>query len=111
DLQNGVIDALSSLRSVVSRGSPGDSNPGDEALTILYRILFLLFAEARDLVPCHHPIYRDAYTVRALCQEAQRPEVARGLWEGLAAVTRLSRTGCRVDDLIVRPFNGRLFAR
>jgi hypothetical protein len=34
-----------------------------------------------------------------------------GLWEGLAAVTRLSRTGCRVDDLIVRPFNGQLFAR
>jgi hypothetical protein len=83
----------------------------EQALTIVYRILFLLFAEARDLVPHHHPVYRNAYAVGALCREAIAAEPARGLWDALGAITRLSRVGCRADDLIVRPFNGRLFAR
>ena len=30
---------------------------------MIYRILFLLFAESRDLVPHRHPIYRDAYAI------------------------------------------------
>jgi hypothetical protein len=112
DLQLGVVDALAALTPIIERSSR--ARPGrafDEALTILYRVLFLLFAESRDLVPCRHPIYRDAYAVGTLCRLARQPDVSRGLWEALAAVSRLSRTGCRVDDLIVRPFNGRLFAR
>ena len=114
DLREGVIEALGSLRSVIRdpRQTPVLPDAGfDETLTILYRMLFLLFAEARDLVPRYHPIYRNAYALGTLCRDAQGQGVPAGLWEGLAAVTRLSRTGCRVDDLIVRPFNGRLFAR
>ena len=42
----------------------------DQSLTIVYRVLFLLFAESRDLVPHQHPVYRHAYTVSALCREA-----------------------------------------
>ena len=83
----------------------------DEALTLVYRVLFLLFAESRDLVPRHQPAYRGAYSLGALCRDALEPDQATGLWDALAAVTRLSRIGCRTDDLIVRPFNGRLFAR
>ena len=113
DLQDGVIEALAALTAAVPDASAraGAASRFDEALTLLYRILFLLFAESRDLVPRDHPIYRDAYAVGALCREARRTERPVGLWDGLAAVTRLSRTGCRTDDLIVRPFNGRLFAR
>ena len=83
----------------------------DEALVIVYRILFLLFVEARDLVPRGHPIYGRAYSVGQLVREALADREARGSWDALAAITRLSRLGCRTDDLIVRPFNGRLFAR
>lgn len=106
DLQMGVVTALGALSDVAR-----PDQAFDEALTIVYRVLFLLFAESRDLVPHRHPVYRGAYAVGTLCREAARPGAAPGLWEGLGAVSRLSRMGCRSDDLIVRPFNGRLFAR
>src|SRR5207342_3651682 len=35
---------------------------------------------------------------------------ARGLWDGLRAISRLAHAGCRVGDLRVTPFNGRLFS-
>jgi Eco57I restriction-modification methylase len=113
DLQDGVVDALDSLTNVLARSLPRPArhNPGGEALTLVYRLLFLLFAESRSLVPIGHPIYQRAYSVGTLCREAVSDERACGLWDGLAAITRLSRSGCRTDDLIVAPFNGQLFAR
>ena len=48
----------------------------DEAQTAIYRLLFLLFAEARALVPTWHPLYRDAYTLESTC--ASWPSAARG---------------------------------
>ncbi len=114
DLQGGVIQALAELVTVVGGGP---ASRFDEALTIIYRVLFLLFAESRDLVPHRHPVYQGAYTIGGLARQALdarhgAPHVgARGLWDGLGAMTRLSRLGCDTGDLIVRPFNGRLFAR
>jgi hypothetical protein len=110
DLQQGVVSALSALGPVLSRGSSRLSR-FDEALTLVYRILFLLFAESRDLVPHRHPVYSGAYSVGELCREVIAPEPPPGLWESLAAISRLSRLGARTHDLIVKPFNGALFAR
>lgn len=111
DLQQGVLQALDALSSVLSAPS-SRADPSDEGLTLVYRILFLLFAEAHDLVPSRHPVFGGAYSIGTLCREALADGGhATGLWEGLAAITRLSRCGVRHDDLIVRPFNGRLFAR
>lgn len=107
DLQAGVADALRAFRPVVRAGD----RSLDESLTLVYRILFLLFAESRDLVPRSHPVYRAAYLIGPQCRDAARGGATTGLWDGLAAITRLSRLGCRVDDLVVSPFNGRLFAR
>ena len=39
-----------------------------DALTVVYRILFLLFAEARGLVPQWHPVYRNSYTIESLVE-------------------------------------------
>lgn len=103
DLQHGVMDALADFTRVLS-------GRRDEALTLVYRMLFLLFAESRDLVPHHHPLYRQAYTLSSLCHEALHTTPARGLWDGFAAISRLSRQGGRVDALEVFPFNGHLFA-
>jgi hypothetical protein len=115
DLQEGVLLALDALASVLSPPpSPGRPtyDPFDERLTLVYRVLFLLFAEAHDLVPARHPLFGGAYAVGGLSRDALAGgRRAVGLWDGLAAITRLSRSGCRHDDLIVRPFNGRLFAR
>ena len=55
-------------------------------------MLFLLFAESRQLVPRDQPIYSAAYAVTTLCRtRGRRRRGAGGLWESLAAVTRLSR--------------------
>ena len=113
DLQKGVRHSLETLIRALTHPSrrPSDVSPYDESLTLIYRVLFLLFVESRELVPHRHPIYRSSYTIASLAREALRGPDARGLWDALAAITRLSRRGCRADDLIVRPFNGRLFAK
>ncbi len=113
DLQTGVVDALGVLGRTLDRRA-GVATPEtrfNEALIVVYRMLFLLFAESRDLVPRAHRAYGPAYSIASLCKLASNGRSQTGLWEGLAAITRLSRIGCRTDDLIVRPFNGHLFAR
>jgi Eco57I restriction-modification methylase len=82
----------------------------EQALTIVYRILFLLFAEARALVPLWHPVYRESYSVEAIREEAERSARTAGLWDALRAIARLAHDGCRAGDLRVTAFNGRLFA-
>jgi hypothetical protein len=119
-LHEGVLEALSDLVGalfVASSGRPRRSpEPArltdvfEQALTIAYRILFLLFAEARGLVPTWHPVYRRSYTVESLVASIERSGPPRGLWEALQAISRLVHAGCRAGDLRVPPFNGRLFA-
>jgi hypothetical protein len=119
-LQSGVetapVHLLASLathpRSRTSVRSPG-SEPRTRfvrSLTIIYRILFLLFAEARGLVPLWHPVFRDAYSMAALQAQAEASPQPRGLWAALQAIMRLAHAGCEAGDLRVTPFNGRLFA-
>src|SRR5690606_12428325 len=108
DLQRGVEVALQVLQPVVTQGqraasgnSRGDAAVGqpplhgaiDETLTLVYRILFLLFVESRRLVPNDSPIYRRSYAMSRFCRAAARG-AAVGLWDAFAATTRLSRMGC-----------------
>jgi hypothetical protein len=80
----------------------------EQALTLVYRMLFLLFAEARSLVPTWNEIYRDAYTIEALTKRAARSST--GLWKAFQAISRLAHAGCKAGDLEVTAFNGRLFS-
>jgi hypothetical protein len=82
----------------------------EQALTIVYRVLFLLFAESRGLVPLWHPVYRQSYCIDTLVTAATRGDDARGFWDALRAIAKLAHSGCRAGDLKVTPFNGRLFA-
>ncbi|HSC27325.1 MAG TPA: N-6 DNA methylase [Vicinamibacterales bacterium] len=120
-LQHGVRDALLSLVQAFSSAAarkpgsvPADGSRRrhtfDESLVVVYRILFLLFAEARGMVPRWHPLYRDAYTIEALCEPAALTDRPPGLWEALQAIARLAHRGCRFGSLRVTPFNGRLFS-
>jgi N-6 DNA Methylase/Eco57I restriction-modification methylase len=118
-LQSGVHDALTHLLEafVSARGRSRAARAGvqplvlfDESLVVIYRILFLLFAEARGLVPRWHPVYRDGYTIEALRGPAETHPRPRGLWEALQAIARLAHRGCRAGTLRVPPFNGRLFS-
>ena len=119
-LHEGVLEALGELvgglfvagggRSRRSREPARLTDVFEQALTIAYRILFLLFAEARGLVPIWHPIYRRSYSVESLLASIERSSRSAGLWESLQAISRLVHAGCRAGDLLVPPFNGRLFA-
>ena len=119
-LRHGVRDALALLLEALfttggrDLGKFADAAHRDavfeQALTIIYRMLFLLFAESRGLVPVWHPVYRASYTVEALRTRAEHPGRRRGLWEAFQALSRLAHSGCHAGTLRVTPFNGRLFA-
>jgi hypothetical protein len=82
----------------------------EQSLTVLYRVLFLLFAEARGLVPVWHPLYRDRYTIDAIVSTLLAGAPCRGVWPALQAISRLAHAGCRAGELRVTAFNGRLFS-
>jgi hypothetical protein len=114
-LGDGVLDALGlvmrSFAAPVSRSNPlRPSTVLDESLTVLYRVLFLLFAEARGLVPVWHPVYRDRYTIDSIVSTLLAGRGCRGVWPALQAISRLAHAGCRAGNLRVTAFNGRLFS-
>ena len=120
-LRVGVIASVQHLLGGLNTSGPstalrtGPSRPElsslfDESLTVVYRVLFLMFAESRNLVPNWHPIYRDSYTVESLRERAERPGKVPGLWEALQAIARLAHKGCHAGALVVPAFNGRLFS-
>jgi hypothetical protein len=124
-LRSGVDRALTLLiNGFARRGGRRDSDgrhvPGTprpvldaafaNALTVVYRLLFLLFAEARGLVPQWHPVYRESYTIESLRPQAEGGRPPAGLWQAVQAIARLAHRGCTAGTLRVVPFNGRLFA-
>jgi hypothetical protein len=113
-LGDGVLAALPRLATALTgRRKPHPAWPlggaFDQALTLIYRILFLLFAEARGVVPTWHDLYREAYSIDVLTRKAGEAGT-RGLWPTLQAISRLAHAGCKAGDLEVTPFNGRLFS-
>ena len=110
-LGRGVLEALGRLLVALRhRRAPPPSILFEHSLTVLYRILFLLFAEARGLVPLWHPVYRDRYSLDALVTALLAGEPCRGLWYTIRAISRLAHAGCSAGELTVTAFNGRLFA-
>src|SRR5262249_57501474 len=106
---NGVLEASEHvLRALSARHhTHAATEPFEQALTIIYRMLFLFFAEGRSLVPSWHPIYRSSYSLERLAERAiDRTPV--GLWDALRAAARLAHAGGRAGDLRVTPFNARL---
>jgi hypothetical protein len=113
-LKEGVLAASADVLSTLARPRRNTTSPQlqdalEQALTIVYRVLFLLFAESRGLVPLWHPVYRDSYAIGTLVTHAVRG-ASLGLWEALRAITRLAHAGCRAGNLRVTAFNGRLFS-
>ncbi len=112
-LRDGVGDALGTFTAAVA-DAPGRRRDlrscYADALTAIYRTLFLLFAEARQLVPMWHPVYRRGYSIEALRTRLAAGRLPRGTWASLQAIARLAHAGADTGDLHVTPFNGRLFA-
>ena len=117
-LQAGVHDALAHLTRALTaaserrrhHGSAERPRPFDESLIVIYRILFLLFAEARGLVPSWHPVFAASYTIESLRRPVELLPRPPGLWETLQSIARLAHKGCAIGSLRVTAFNGRLFS-
>nr|UXE45172.1 hypothetical protein Hi04_10k_c446_00002 [uncultured bacterium] len=115
-LQQNVLSASAEVLAALTAGrrlpnsADGLNDAFEQALTIVYRLVFLLFAEARALVPIWHPVYRESYSLEALRTLVEGTRTAEGIWDALRAITRLAHVGCLAGDLKVTPFNGRLFA-
>jgi hypothetical protein len=109
-LGTGVLESLTLLYGALRlrRGPPRVLF--EQSLTVLYRILFLLFAEARGLVPVWHPVYRDRYSLDTIVSALLTGSRYRGLWHAIQAISRLAHNGCTTSGLRVTAFNGRLFA-
>ncbi len=81
-----------------------------ELLRVIYRLLFLLFAEQRAMLPTRDSLYAEEYSITRLREVA---ETRRGkddnfdLWEGLKVTFHMLKKGC--PPLNVFGYNGSLF--
>ncbi|MDP8939774.1 MAG: recombinase family protein [Actinomycetota bacterium] len=84
----------------------------DNSLTVLYRLLFVLYAESRDLLPVHESeMYRDTYSLYAIKHNVARerpllPSSAT-LWPKVRQLFHIINEGS--PPLSVATFNGGLF--
>lgn len=99
-LRDGVNESVAALTRELSF---------DDSIAVLFRMLFVLFAEARALVPVWHRVYHQHYSLASVA-DRPLPRDARGVWASLEAGRRLLGAGCRAGTLQVNGFNGRLFA-
>jgi hypothetical protein len=85
-----------------------------EILNVIYRLLFLQFAEQKGWLPIHYAIYAKTYSVNALREHAERGDFSGNaytdLWEGLKCTFHLVNHGFTFPDGVeVNAFGGQLF--
>jgi len=89
----------------------------EESLALMYRLLFLFYAESRDLLPMENDIYRETYSLEGLRDEVianydvPDPKIFFGkrethLWDRFMELTKFVNEGWRK---IVPAYNGGLF--
>jgi hypothetical protein len=102
------------LRDALERG---DDHIYGGLLTVLLRLVFVLYAEDRGLLPIEATFYADNLSVLALFDELQRDHGAYpdsmsrrfGAWPRLLALFRAIFLGCDHGDLHMPPRRGELF--
>jgi hypothetical protein len=103
DLKRAVFQTaerlIQSLRDAHGGSRDNDlSTLRDAALTCLYRLLFILYAEARDPRLLANPLYKESYSLDALVREVSTPDEPpagnrHGLWERVLALFAIHRDG------------------
>ncbi|MCL0057510.1 hypothetical protein M1N05_00370, partial [Dehalococcoidales bacterium] len=121
ELEDNVYEALRLLAEGFLSFPGNNLQPQDldlvreNAFIVIYRLLFTLYAEAREFLPVTNPTYEDTYSLRALANEIATKEpfesrlssVTTGYWTRLKDLFTLINTG---DDFLhIPPYNGRLF--
>ncbi|HIE31246.1 MAG TPA: restriction endonuclease, partial [Methanosarcinales archaeon] len=83
-----------------------------EILRVIYRILFLLYAEQRAMLPTRGSLYIDEYSItrlREIAESRKGNDDHCDLWEGLKITFWMLAEGC--PPLNVFAYNGSLFDR
>lgn len=95
----------------------GDDHFYGGLLTVLLRLVFVLYAEDRGLLPVDHPIYDKHYSLQDLFAELQADQAAHpdsmalrfGAWNRLVALFRAVFLGVKHDGLHMPARRGELF--
>lgn len=111
-LANGLLEGNPDLRDRLSGEPDLGRDLYRELLTILYRILFLLFAEQRGMLHGANPLYEETYSLtrlRSIATEGRAEPRRMDLWEGLKTTFRAFSNEDDAAALGVYPYNGFLF--
>lgn len=84
-------------------------------LNVIYRLLFLMFAEQKGWLPVRNLIYAHTYSIGALREMAEKGDYQhndeKDLWEGLKVTFGLAKTGYTFPDgSKINAFGGQLFS-
>ena len=81
---------------------------------VAMRLVVILFAESRDLLPRDNTLYHGSYGLNGLLEQLDRDEGSLadgfGAWPRVLALFRLVREGSHHPDLPVTAYGGELFA-
>lgn len=121
-LRDQVIEAIEKLGNGFAENlDPEDFQNGEvkafyaEILNIIYRLLFLMFAEQKGWLPVRNSIYAHTYSVNALREIAERGNFShdeeKDLWEGLKITFKLVANGYTFKNGDkINAFGGQLFS-
>lgn len=118
-----LVQAFSEARLEARRTRTPDPLPDsprevyEAAVTLLMRVVFLLFAEERGLLPIDRDLYRSSYAVSGLLDELEERaregeellDDSTGAWHRLLAVSRAIHDGASFEDVRMPAYGGSLF--
>ncbi|SDE86612.1 Eco57I restriction-modification methylase domain-containing protein [Halorientalis regularis] len=121
DLQSNVVSAIETLgtgllnqeiREFLQEGGEEEAKEYyQEVLLLVYRLLFLMYAEQRGMMASRDSLYTDEYSITNLREKAETRRSGSDrntdLWHGLQSTFRLVEKGN--DELGVPCYNGMLF--
>ena len=90
----------------------------EAAVTVLMRLVFLLFAEERQLLPAEDPLWAESYSVLTLRNDLRTASIREGedalerrstAWHRLLATFRAVHGGANHDRLTLPAYGGSLF--
>ncbi|MFJ6473322.1 Eco57I restriction-modification methylase domain-containing protein [Streptomyces globisporus] len=114
----GTIDRLDADSGRTLLADVDDDEFYAGVVTVMMRVVFLLFAEERRLLPSDDAVYVSAYSVSRLVDQLgsqasllgeQALEHRTGAWHRLLAVTRAVHQGVAHEDLRMPAYGGSMF--
>jgi hypothetical protein len=118
ELSVSTLDTLDAESGRALLSGVSDDNLYDGVVTFLMRLVFLLFAEERRLLPSDEAAYVEAYSVGRLVEQLEERAALSGeailehrtsAWHRLLAVSRAIHQGVAHEDLRLPAYGGGLF--